>query len=569
MVLVEGSVKNPKITWCATTEIPPDADDPFEFTKEFLRDQAKLNKLPAENVALAVDSGLAAFRTLKLPFAETAKIEQVVKFEVEGQLPQWDIDDVIIDWHRLAGSPVESELIVTAVPKDALRAYIDVCTDAGLEPQEVELEATAMVNAAHFAGVFDEESSQVLVHVGDGTTSVAVLEGGKLCSMRAVHIGAGVAQTEEGDEGQPARDLARSADRLRKELARTLASEQLELPFSAVYICGHELPGLAGESIDGVPILTIEEILPGESELEGVDRGLLVAAFGAAFRQMGGGVLTPRLRREELTYAGKFQRVELPLAVLMLLVVTLLSVQILLQQKQIGYRGAGIDTTEQQAQWGDLQRWLYMSNSRMLDDIRSGSLGRLTFDPPKAIVDYAKRAQSGQITDRGKYQQLVKIKSLLDQDINRIQREMGVVGEIKQPMSALHGLVLVLDRLESLDEEVGRFSIRRAVSDTVDAKGGGRSAEHVVVTLDMTFFANDTLEATEHYSNFVDDVESQPWVIKFERRTNTPLENGKGLAVDGMRIQVDVGAALALDEATASAAPSAPEKATEDEEGQG
>jgi len=70
----------------------------------------------------------------------------------------------------------------------------------------------------------------------------------------------------------------------------------------------------------------------------------------------------------------------------------------------------------------------------------------------------------------------------------------------------------------------------------------------VVVTLDMTFFANDSLEATEHYTNFVDDVESQPWSIDFERRPSTPLENGKGLSVDGMRIQIDVAAALQLAE---------------------
>lgn len=546
MVLLEGSAKNPKLVWCATTEIPDDAEDPLEFAQDFLREQAKQNKLPGESVGLAVDSGLAAFRTLKLPFADTAKIEQVIKFEVESQLPQWEIEDVIIDWHRLASSPVESELIVTAVPKAALQTYIDVCAKAGLEPQEVELEATAMVNAAHHAGAFDPESSQILVHVGDGTTSVAVLEGGELRSMRAVHIGASTAAPVEGDEEQPIRNLARSGDRLRKELARTLASEQLELPISAVYFCGAELPGLAGETIDGVPILPLEDILPSDAALEGVDRGLLVGAYGAALRQLGGGVLTPRLRREGLAYAGKFERVELPLAVLMLLVVTLLSVQILLKQKQIGYRGAGADTVEEQAQWGDLQRWLYMSNSRMLDDLKSGSQGRLSFDPPKDLVDYAKRAQTGLVEDRGKYDQLLRIRGLLDSNINRIEREMGVVGEIKQPMSALHGMVLVLDRLESLGDDVGLFSIRRAVADTADAKGGGRSAEHVVVTLDMTFFADDSLEATEHYTNFVDDVESQPWSIDFERRPSSPLEGGKGLSVDGMRIQIDVAAALQL-----------------------
>ena len=102
-----------------------------------------------EGIALAVDSGLAAFRNLTLPFDDRSKIEDVIKFEIESDLPQWDIDDVIVDFLVTDSKPgVQSDLLVTAVPKTHLGPKLEACNRAGLEASEAELDGAALFDVA-------------------------------------------------------------------------------------------------------------------------------------------------------------------------------------------------------------------------------------------------------------------------------------------------------------------------------------------------------------------------------------------------------------------------------------
>src|SRR5688572_11766807 len=98
LVVLEGSAKKHRITAFQAGEFPAGGEDPIAEKAQLLKDAAKRHGIPHDSVGLAIDSGLAAFRTIKLPFNDPNKIEEVLKFEVESQLPQWAIDDVVVDW---------------------------------------------------------------------------------------------------------------------------------------------------------------------------------------------------------------------------------------------------------------------------------------------------------------------------------------------------------------------------------------------------------------------------------------------------------------------------------------
>src|SRR6185503_314014 len=120
LVAIEGSVKKHKLVCAEAGEIPT-GEGAAQLLTERLREIVKANKLSADSVYLAIDSGAAAFRNLTLPFDDREKIEEVLKFEIEGNLPQYDIDQVVIDFLMLATKPgVESHLLITAVPKERL-----------------------------------------------------------------------------------------------------------------------------------------------------------------------------------------------------------------------------------------------------------------------------------------------------------------------------------------------------------------------------------------------------------------------------------------------------------------
>src|SRR5436190_4883917 len=170
LVVLDGSAKKHRITAYMAGELPREGDDPIGSAGAVLREAVKKHGVPHDNVGVAIDTGLAAFRSIKVPFADKDKIEDVLKFEVESQLPQWNIDDVVVDFQILESADDSSDLLVTAVPKADLKTILAICEKAGIEPLEAELETSAMVNAAYASNVCTADSAQVLVHIGETST---------------------------------------------------------------------------------------------------------------------------------------------------------------------------------------------------------------------------------------------------------------------------------------------------------------------------------------------------------------------------------------------------------------
>src|SRR5258708_37785048 len=92
---------------------------------------------------------------------------------------------------------------------------------------------------------------------------------------------------------------------------------------------------------------------------------------------MGGGVLEPSLRREELRYSGAFERVELPVAVVCLLLVTLLGVWNIFLYKDL-------DNSNEA-----LKFWRDSANNWLIGKPKEGTKGYLEYpeQAPKVLKD--------------------------------------------------------------------------------------------------------------------------------------------------------------------------------------
>src|SRR5439155_5224431 len=99
-------------------------------------------------------------------------------------------------------------------------------------------------------------------------------------------------------------------------------------------------------------------------------------AYGVALRQLGGGILQPSLRREELRYTGALERLELPLAVVSLLLVTFLGVWNIFLYK---------DSTFVE---GKLAYWRDSVRTYLVGDLKKGRRGVLT-NPSDQVKKYA------------------------------------------------------------------------------------------------------------------------------------------------------------------------------------
>jgi len=544
LVVLEGSPKKHKITayYAGEFELDPEAD-PVQAKAAALRDAARKHRIPRENVSVVMTSSSAAFRRITLPFTDKAKIEQVLKFEVESDLPQFNIDDVVVDHHILQQREGGADLLVTAVPKADAAHIIAVCEKAGIEPLELELETTAMVNAAVSADLCHLDDAQVLVHIGEQSTAVVVMDGGEVREMRIIHIGASLqdaaASGEEGADASDPLDAARRVDqaikRIRRELGRTISGARTINRVDAVYVCGMELPGLVGSTLLDVPVYILD-CFDADSGQPADGYGQLVAAYGGAFRQLGGGVMKPSLRRDELRFTGTWERLEFPIALVALLAATLLGLIVILQRQEIDSAMSN----------GGLA-WLQSSNNFAVGNPKTNQGGRLR-PPIKALRDRAAKYADSASVPKGAgdpIEELIAFDNALMQELINVQKEVGDIQEVEPPQSAFGAACCVIDVLEDNDAE-WRVAIRRVLAQNEPPRAG--KDEHVRVTLDLTFFADDPVEASSHYADFRAALQTKPWFISYdERQTRTveekgrePGEGGIALLIDAFPIQVDV-----------------------------
>jgi hypothetical protein len=553
IVVLDGSPKKHKIVAFEAGEFDPYSDDHLRAAASALKDVVKRLNAPKDNLGLVIDSGHAAFRRVSLPITDQAKIEQVLKFEVESELPQWSVEDVIVDWHMLGSSDASGDLLITAVPKEDIEAALSVTSGAGVEPFEVELETSAMVNAAWCAGLCNLDDAQVLVHIGDHSTSVVVMDSGEVREMRVIHIGALTHEvlapqepaegSEEGEEGEDAaapeirsgmgegdpieasRRVDQAINRIRRELGRTLSGARTINPIEAVYVCGMELPGLIGSTVLDVPVHVLD-CFEEDSGQPADGFGQLVVAYGAAVRELGGGLMKPSLRREELKYSGTWERIEFPLAVACLLLTTLLGVVWILQKRELSY----LDD------YG-AKHWFDSSNNFLLGTVDMTYPGLMS-PPPQELKDFRERFadRESRDPDLTTVEALAQVKRMVQEEVVGLQRKLGQDTSVRQPQSALVGAHLVLEVL-GRDRQKWRPTIWKIDAQTQPAKS--KNPEFVKVTLDLVFHAEDSTAATRAFEAFRAACKHIPGFRNMPLRGSAPLEHG-GIKVMGQVVEINV-----------------------------
>ena len=98
IVVLDGTAKKHRIKAFRSAEFDTSAEDFGREVQDSIREAIRDLNVPKENVGLVIDSGHAAFRHLSLPLDDLSKVDQVIKFEVESKLPQWNIEDVVVDY---------------------------------------------------------------------------------------------------------------------------------------------------------------------------------------------------------------------------------------------------------------------------------------------------------------------------------------------------------------------------------------------------------------------------------------------------------------------------------------
>jgi general secretion pathway protein L len=134
-------------------------------------------------------------RTLSFPFRDSAKLEQVVPFEVENLIPM-ALDDVAMGSIVLppkglavAGQkPKGADVLITAAPKDKVAEHLKFLASADLKPAAVGVDGMALYSVTKF---LQEEGANVpgdlaIIDVGATKTTLCLIHEGRPAVLRTV-----------------------------------------------------------------------------------------------------------------------------------------------------------------------------------------------------------------------------------------------------------------------------------------------------------------------------------------------------------------------------------------------
>jgi general secretion pathway protein L len=150
--------------------------------------QIGLARLPAEAIPyMALPGEMLAVRTLDLPFSEARKIEQVVGYELEGQIVH-ALQDVVFD-HVVCKPRGEGSTVLAAAARiDEVGDLLAGLNVRGVEPRS--LFVAPVVYQALFSGdrapVPGEPACRVLVDIGHRRTNVCFLRHGEAIYARTL-----------------------------------------------------------------------------------------------------------------------------------------------------------------------------------------------------------------------------------------------------------------------------------------------------------------------------------------------------------------------------------------------
>ena len=159
-----------------------------------LRELSKTSGIKPGPLALALNGQMVFPRFTKFPAVSADKLEELVRYEVEQEVP-FPIDDIVCD-HQFLGQTAEGDMaaLIVAAKLDQVTKVTDAVVAAGFNPVIVDVGPMAVLNAMKrsYPGL---PGGTIVLDIGAKTTSLILAENEKIY-LRSIPV-AGNAITKE------------------------------------------------------------------------------------------------------------------------------------------------------------------------------------------------------------------------------------------------------------------------------------------------------------------------------------------------------------------------------------
>src|SRR6266403_1956382 len=139
------------------------------------------------NVIYTIAEEMVFSRFVRLPAIEEEKIERIIFFEAQQNVP-FPIDEVVWDYQIVGGGADEQlQVVLVAIKADWLERINRTVEETGLRPSIVDLATMALYNAFRY-NYGDLGGCSLLIDIGARTTNLLFVEPGRVFT-RSIPIG--------------------------------------------------------------------------------------------------------------------------------------------------------------------------------------------------------------------------------------------------------------------------------------------------------------------------------------------------------------------------------------------
>jgi len=190
------------LTHLGVAQLPPEAIVQGAFLNsagivDAIREATEKAKIRTKQVAAAVSGHSVIVKKVSLPTLSREELDEQIRWEAEQYIP-FDVNEVNLDFQILGedGAEGQMDVLLVAAKKDLIDDYVQVITEAGLQPAVIDVAAFAVENA--WASNYDANPDETiaLVNIGAQVVNINVVTGGVPTFTRDITT-AGNQYTEE------------------------------------------------------------------------------------------------------------------------------------------------------------------------------------------------------------------------------------------------------------------------------------------------------------------------------------------------------------------------------------
>jgi type IV pilus assembly protein PilM len=164
-----------------------DAHLALHETAVVLREMLREMQIHGSQLNYAVPAQCVFARFVKLPALDATKIEKVIAFEAQQNVP-FPIDEVVWDYQLVGGGLGEQiQVLIVAIKRDLLDDINNAVEESALRTRIVDVASMALYNAFRYSYP-DMGDCSLLLDIGARTTNVLFIEPGKFF-LRSIPLG--------------------------------------------------------------------------------------------------------------------------------------------------------------------------------------------------------------------------------------------------------------------------------------------------------------------------------------------------------------------------------------------